>query len=102
MNAAPKNRIKELTSKLNEANQLYYQGKTTLFSDYEYDLNLKELEALEKQYPELKQADSPTQKVGKETVSDFARIAHKTPMLSIANTYSEAEVWTGSASFTGL
>jgi len=92
MNVAPENRIRELTSKLNEANQLYYQGKTTLFSDYEYDLALKELEALEKEHPELKRADSPTQAVGKETATDFARIAHKTPMLSIANTYSEAEV----------
>jgi len=55
-------------------------------------LALKELETLEKEHPELKRADSPTQTVGKETASDFARIAHKTPMLSIANAYSEAEV----------
>jgi len=92
MSADIKNRVKELTSKLNEANRLYYQGKATLFSDYEYDLALKELEALEKEHPELKRTDSPTQTVGKETTSDFARIAHKTPMLSIANAYSEAEV----------
>jgi len=92
MSADIKNRVKELTSKLNEANRLYYQGKTTLFSDYEYDLTLRELETLEKEHPELKQADSPTQMVGKETASDFARIAHKTPMLSIANAYSEAEI----------
>ncbi|MDR0517215.1 MAG: NAD-dependent DNA ligase LigA [Fibromonadaceae bacterium] len=84
--------IKELTSKLNEASDLYYQGKATSFSDFEYDKKLKELEALEKEHPELKQADSPTHAVGKELASDFARIAHKTPMLSIANTYSEAEV----------
>jgi DNA ligase (NAD+) len=88
----PSERIKELTSKLNEANRLYYDGKTTLFSDIEFDTSLKELEALEKEYPELKQADSPTQAIGKETSGDFTRIAHKTPMLSIANTYSEAEV----------
>jgi len=88
----PSERIKELTLKLSEANRLYYEGKTTLFSDIEFDATLKELEALEKEYPELRQTDSPTQTVGKETSGDFMRIAHKTPMLSIANTYSEAEV----------
>jgi DNA ligase (NAD+) len=102
MNADIKNRIKELTSKLNEANSLYYQGKTTFFSDYEYDLALKELETLEKEHPELKQADSPTQTVGKETASDFARIAHKTPMLSIANAYSETEVLDWERQLRGL
>jgi len=88
----PSERIKELTKKLSEANRLYYEGKTTLFSDIEFDATLKELEALEKEYPELKLADSPTQTVGKENRGDFMRIAHKVPMLSIANTYSEAEV----------
>ncbi len=88
----PSEQIKELTKKLNEAIRLYYEGKTTLFSDIEFDAALKELEALEKEHPELKQADSPTKTVGKETSGDFMRIAHKIPMLSIANTYSEAEV----------
>jgi DNA ligase (NAD+) len=88
----PSERIKELTLKLSEANRLYYQGKPTLFSDIEFDASLKELEALEKEYPELRQADSPTQIIGKETSGDFMRIAHKTPMLSIANAYNEAEV----------
>ncbi|MDR2595177.1 MAG: NAD-dependent DNA ligase LigA [Fibromonadaceae bacterium] len=88
----PSERIKELTLKLSEANRLYYEGKTTLFSDIEFDTTLKELEALEKEYPELKRADSPTQTVGKENPGDFMRIAHKIPMLSIANTYSETEV----------
>jgi len=86
------NRIEELTSKLKEANNLYYEGKATLFSDYEFDAALKELDALEKEYPELKHADSPTQTIGKETTGNFARIAHKVPMLSIANTYNETEV----------
>jgi len=85
-------RIKELTSKLNEASDLYYEGKRTLFSDFEFDETLKELEALEKKYPEFKRSDSPTQTVGKENIGDFTRIAHKVPMLSIANTYNEAEV----------
>ena len=89
---SPAERIDELISKLREANELYYQGKETLFSDSEFDASLKELEALEKEYPELKRADSPTQKVGKETGGDFARVTHKIPMLSITNTYSEAEV----------
>ena len=86
------NRIAELTAKLQEANRLYYNGKATLFSDSEFDLALKELEDLEKKYPQFKQNNSPTQTVGKETSGNFARIAHKIPMLSIANTYNEAEV----------
>jgi DNA ligase (NAD+) len=85
-------RIEELTSKLKEANHLYYKGNPTLFSDYEFDFALKELEALEKQYPEFRRSDSPTQSVGKENSSDFTRISHKIPMLSIANTYNEKEV----------
>ena len=88
----PLERIKELTLRLSEANKLYYQGKTTLFSDIEFDMDLKELEALEKEYPELRLANSPTQTVGKETSGSFTRVAHKIPMLSIANTYNEAEV----------
>ena len=87
-----KSRIRELTLKIKEANHLYYKGKTTLFSDFEFDATLKELEALEKEHPEFRQADSPTQTVGKESPGDFSRIAHKVHMLSIANTYSETEV----------
>jgi DNA ligase (NAD+) len=98
----PLERIKELTLKLSEANRLYYEGKATLFSDFEFDVDLKELEALEKEYPEFKQANSPTQTVGKETTSDFMRVAHKIPMLSIANTYSEAEVLDWERQLRGL
>jgi len=86
------NRIAELTAKLQEANRLYYDGKATLFSDYEFDQALKELEDLEKKYPQFKQGYSPTETVGKETPGNFAHIAHKIPMLSIVNTYNEAEV----------
>ena len=96
------NKIKELTSKLAEANRLYYEGKATLFSDYEFDAILKELEALEKQYPQFRQTDSPTQIVGKESTSNFTRIAHKVPMLSIANTYGEAEVLDWERQLQGL
>lgn len=91
-NSVAQNKIKELTSKLNEANSLYYEGQRTLFSDFEFDAALKELEALEKEYPEFKLSDSPTQTIGKERSGNFVRIAHKTPMLSIINTYNEAEV----------
>ncbi|MCL2283086.1 MAG: NAD-dependent DNA ligase LigA [Fibromonadales bacterium] len=96
------NRIKELTSKLEEANRLYYEGKTTLFSDYEFDAALKELETLEKEHPELKKQNSPTQTVGKESSGNFARISHKVPMLSIANTYSETEVLDWQRQLCGL
>ncbi|MCL2101171.1 MAG: NAD-dependent DNA ligase LigA [Fibromonadales bacterium] len=95
-------KIKELTSKLNEANQLYYKGERTLFSDFEFDAALKELEALEKQHPEFKHPDSPTQAVGKETPGNFARVAHKVPMLSIMNTYNETEVLEWERQLQGL
>ncbi|GHV11999.1 DNA ligase [Fibrobacterales bacterium] len=98
----PKERIDELTKKLNEANTRYYQGKQTLFSDVEFDANIKELEELEKKFPEFRSADSPTQSVGKEVSGDFARVAHKIPMLSIANTYNEGEVLNWEKQIRGL
>jgi DNA ligase (NAD+) len=100
--SAIQNKIKELSFKLNEANRLYYEGQRTLFSDFEFDTTLKELEALEKQYPEFKQPDSPTQTIGKETPGNFARIAHKIPMLSITNTYNETEVLEWERQLQGL
>ena len=57
-------RIEELRSIINEANRRYYVDNAPVLSDYEFDMLLKELEALEKKYPEFITPDSPTQKVG--------------------------------------
>ena len=91
-------RIEELRSIINEANRRYYVENTPVLSDYEFDMLLKELEALEKEYPELITPDSPTQKVGsdlkqgKELKKEFEQFPHRYPMLSLGNTYDISEV----------
>ena len=59
-------RISQLRDILNEANRRYYVDNAPTLSDYEFDMLMKELEALEKKYPEFVTADSPTQKVGSD------------------------------------
>ena len=85
-------RILELTRELNELNHKYYVLATSEISDYEFDILLKELESLEHQHPEFRQPDSPTQRVGGDLTKDFITREHKTPMLSLGNTYSEGEL----------
>ena len=91
-------RIEELRSIINEANRRYYVDNAPVLSDYEFDMLLKELEALEKEYPELITSDSPTQKVGsdlkqgKELKKEFEQFPHRYPMLSLGNTYDISEV----------
>lgn len=87
-----KNRIDELTDRLNRLNYLYYQESTSEVSDYEFDQMLKELESLEKAHPELKREDSPTQRVGGTITKTFNTVYHKYPMLSLGNTYSKEEL----------
>jgi DNA ligase (NAD+) len=90
MNAAV--RINELTDLLNHYNQRYYQDSVSEVSDYEFDKLLEELHNLESQYPDLKQADSPTQRVGGTITKNFQQVAHKYPMLSLGNTYNEQDL----------
>ena len=91
-------RIEELRSIINEANRRYYVENAPVLSDYEFDMLLKELETLEKEYPELITPDSPTQKVGsdlkqgKELKKEFEQFPHRYPMLSLGNTYDISEV----------
>ena len=85
-------RINELRNILNEANRRYYVDNAPTLSDYEFDMLLKELEALEKEYPEFVSADSPTQKVGSDLKKEFEQYPHKYPMLSLGNTYDITEV----------
>ncbi len=84
--------IQHLTDTINYHNGLYYQKNKTEISDREFDLLLKKLEHLEKEFPELKQADSPTQRVGGSITKEFANVYHKYPMLSLGNTYSQEEL----------
>jgi len=87
-----KKRIEQLTRELQQHNYNYYVLNNPVISDYEFDLLLKELEKLEKEYPQFKLPDSPTQRVGTDITKEFKTVKHKHPMLSLANTYSESEV----------
>jgi DNA ligase (NAD+) len=88
----PQERIDELSDQLNYYNQKYYQDAVSLISDQEFDFLLKELEELEKKYPELVREDSPTHRVGGTITKSFDTVAHRYPMLSLSNTYNEQEL----------
>ena len=80
--------VADLSAQINHHNELYYQQDRQEISDYEFDQLLEQLIKLEKQYPELKAADSPTQRVGGTVTKNFATVTHRYPMLSLGNTYS--------------
>ena len=82
---------KQLTDRLDVASRLYYIGQTSEFSDTEFDLKLKELQSLEKETNTVYQ-NSPTQRVGSDIQTEFAKIEHPEPMLTIENTYNGEEL----------
>lgn len=86
------NRLKELKDLIRKYDYHYYNLSESLISDIEYDLLFKELQELEKQFPELTTSDSPTQRVGAVPLKEFIQVQHSKPMLSLANTYSRDEV----------
>ncbi|ENV2059382.1 NAD-dependent DNA ligase LigA [Neisseria gonorrhoeae] len=81
-------RIHELTDLLNRYAYEYYTLDAPSIPDAEYDRLFRELEALERNHPELKLPDSPTQRVGGEPLADFAEVRHEVPMLSLTNAFS--------------
>jgi len=85
-------RIMELRQLLHEHNYKYYVLNQPEISDQEFDFMMHELQDLEAKHPELFDANSPTQRVGSDLQSEFHQVAHKYPMLSLANTYSEQDV----------
>lgn len=98
-----KDRIQQLRRELSEHNRRYYVDNAPSISDYDYDMLMNELIALEKAHPELVTADSPTQRVGSDielpadggesgVSREFAHLPHRYPMLSLGNTYSMQEV----------
>lgn len=93
MNAAEaKSRIEQLTNEINRHNHVYYVLAEPAISDYQFDILLEELIKLEKQYPELQMADSPSQRVGGMVTKEFETVPHRYPMLSLSNSYSEQEI----------
>lgn len=85
-------KISALRTELNEHNYNYYVLALPKISDFEFDMKLKELEKLESDFPEFKDANSPTQRVGSDLSSDFEQVEHKYFMLSLSNAYSEGEI----------
>ena len=88
----PKDRIEELTSILTEANYRYYVLDDPKIPDFEYDKLLRELENLEKEYPELADVDSPTKRVGGEALSQFEKVTHPVPLMSLQDVFSVEEL----------
>jgi len=92
MNQAIQEQIQLLVKELKQHNYNYYVLSKPTISDFEFDQKLKELEKLEEAYPEFKLPDSPTIQVGGEASKHFKQVAHKYPMLSLGNTYSETDL----------
>ena len=86
------NKIKQLREVIEAHNHRYYVLNQPVISDFEYDLLVRELEGLEKKFPQLFTADSPSQRVGSDITQEFAQVVHKYPMMSLSNTYSEDEL----------
>ena len=87
-----KERILQLRRELHEHNYRYYVLNQPTISDYDFDQLMHELQDLEVRHPELADPNSPTQRVGSDLQTEFRQVAHKYPMLSLANTYSEQDV----------
>ena len=88
----PKERIEALTIQLKDANYQYYVLDDPTMEDFEYDRLLRELEDLEKEYPELASADSPTKRVGGEALSQFEKVNHPIPLMSLQDVFSMEEL----------
>lgn len=88
----PKDRILQLTKLLNEAGYKYYVLDNPDMPDYEYDRLLRELEELEAAHPELVTADSPTKRVGGEALSQFEKVSHPVPLMSLQDVFSMDEL----------
>ena len=87
-----KKRYEELKDLIRKYNEHYYEKNESLVTDYEYDMLLKEMESIEKEYPELKDTVSVTEKVGGRASGKFSKVVHKVPMLSLSNTYNIGEI----------
>ena len=87
-----KERIDQLTDQLKEAGYRYYVLDDPTMEDYEYDRLYRELEELENAHPELARADSPTKRVGGEVLSQFEKVSHPVPLMSLQDVFSMEEL----------
>lgn len=88
----PKERINKLTDVLKEAGYRYYVLDNPVMPDFEYDRMLRELEELEAAYPEFVREDSPTKRVGGEALSQFEKVQHPVPLMSLQDVFSMEEL----------
>jgi DNA ligase (NAD+) len=90
--ASARKRARELHAQLHEHNYRYYVLDDPVISDAQYDELLRELQALERHYPELLSTDSPTQRIGAAPLKAFGEVRHEQRMLSLDNAFSDAEL----------
>lgn len=88
----PQKRMQELTELLTSANYQYYVLDNPTIPDFEYDHLLRELEELEKEHPQFAAADSPTKRVGGEALSQFEKVEHPVPLMSLQDVFSMEEL----------
>lgn len=86
-------KIDKLTAALHEHNHRYYVLATPTISDFDFDMMMKELEKIEKEFPQLASPNSPTKRVGGDITKKFNTAEHRYPMLSLDNTYNEEELF---------
>ena len=87
-----KKRIVKLRQDIEQHNDNYYKLNQPTISDFEFDLLMGDLQALESKFPQFADPNSPTQRVGSDITKEFQQVVHQYPMLSLANSYSAAEV----------
>ncbi len=90
--SAPQQEIEKLRAELHQHNYNYYVLNQPTISDYDFDQMMHRLEELEAQYPQFADPNSPTQRVGSDLSQSFRQVPHRYPMLSLANTYNEADI----------
>ncbi|EMT5434948.1 MULTISPECIES: NAD-dependent DNA ligase LigA [Stenotrophomonas] len=92
MSPSPAERAADLRRQIAQANRAYHELDAPEIPDVDYDRMVRELEALEREHPELARADSPTQQVGARPSGRFPEVRHAVPMLSLSNAFSDEEV----------
>ncbi len=84
--------IERISQEINKHNDLYYIENSSEISDYDFDMLLEQLNALEQQFPEFAYSYSPTKRVGGDISKKMESVVHRFPMMSLSNTYSEDEI----------
>jgi DNA ligase (NAD+) len=92
MSKSVSQQMQQLKQMLLAHNHAYYELDAPTVSDHEYDTLFRELQALEASHPELKQSDSPTQRVGGQALAKFESVPHRQPMLSLDNVFDQTDL----------